>query len=45
MYYEEIKNYFLDVLVRVLQSKKQIRYKSHIRDTLYTYMESYIATK
>ena len=39
------KNHLLSALVRVLQFKKQIRYKRQIKDTLHSYTKRYIATK
>ena len=35
----------LSVLVRILQPKKQIRYKQQIKDTLHAYMKRYNATE
>ena len=35
----------LSIFVIVLQSKKQIRYKRQIRDTLHAYIKRYIVTK
>ena len=39
------KDHMLGIFLRVLQFKKQIRYKRQIKDILHAYMKRYITTK